>query len=63
MKTTLLIGILVAAALWLGGCTVVSEEHRHHGHCHAVCPPPHEPVRVIYAPAPCPPYYHPHDWR
>lgn len=67
MKTTLLICILAAATLWLSGCMVISEEHGHHGHPHAVCPPPHETVRVIYTPAPeprpHPPYHHERDWR
>ena len=64
MKKALLICVFVAAALWLSGCMVISsEDHRHHGHARVVCPPPRETVRVVYPPAPHPPYRHPHEWR
>ena len=51
MKTTLLIGILMAAALWLGGCTILSfEKDGHAKRLRVVCTPSQGILRVVHVP-------------
>jgi hypothetical protein len=53
MKKALLAGIVVAAAVLLGGCMVISCEERVGRRPHVVClPPPHGDTVIIGLPAP-----------
>jgi hypothetical protein len=54
MKTKLMICLLVAAALWLSGCTVISfEESGHTKRLYTFCTPS-QGIRVVRVPCPEP---------
>lgn len=56
MKTIGLTGILMAAALWLSGCTIISvEEPGRTPRLHVVCAPATGLVRVVHVPCPTSP--------
>jgi len=68
MNRIMLIVVVLASALWLSGCMVISaEEHKVHGHSRVMSPPPVERVEVIHVPGPGPRSHHPaprpHGWR
>jgi len=51
MKKALLIGVVVAATFWLGGCVVIScEEPGPPKRLYVMCSPSREVIRVIHAP-------------
>jgi len=51
MKKALLMGILMVAALWLSGCTILSfEEDGHMRRLRAVCTPSQGILRVVHVP-------------
>jgi hypothetical protein len=53
MKKTLLICIIMAAALWLSGCTILSfEEGGHTKRLRAACTPSQGILRVVHVPCP-----------
>ncbi len=51
MKKALLIGVVVAATFWLGGCVVIScDESGPPKRLYVMCSPSREVVRVVHAP-------------
>jgi hypothetical protein len=53
MKTKLMICLLVAAALWLSGCTVISfEESGRTKRLYTFCTPSQGVIRVVHVPCP-----------
>ncbi len=51
MKKTLLIGMVVAATFWLGGCVVIScKKPESPKRLCVMCSPSREVIRVVHAP-------------
>lgn len=51
MKKALLIGVVVAATFWLGGCVVIScKESGPPKRLYVMCSPSREVIRVVQAP-------------
>jgi hypothetical protein len=68
MNRIMLIAVVAASMLWLGGCMVISsKEHRTAREVRVIHVPPVERVEVYRVPGPPPrPYDHrprPHEWR
>ena len=51
MKKALLIGVVVAATFWLGGCVVITcKESEPPKRLYVMCSPAREVIRVMHAP-------------